>query len=133
MAAVPLFDRLLDTLIKQAEKLIASEGAVSKLIDEAFLKIGEGSELFYALQDSLIALVRMLKAWSKGEYRNISPLSIVAVVAAVLYFVNPFDIIPDFIPVIGQLDDIFVLSYLVKLLNKEIERFMAWEKMQNAQ
>jgi uncharacterized membrane protein YkvA (DUF1232 family) len=40
------------------------------------------------------------------------------------------DLIPDFIPVIGQIDDIFVLGYLVKMLNKEIERFMAWEKEQ---
>jgi uncharacterized membrane protein YkvA (DUF1232 family) len=131
MTANPFFDKLLDGLIKQAEKITSSNGAVSKLIDEAFLKIGEGTEWFYGLQDSVIALVRMLKAWSKGEYKNISPTSIVAVVAAVLYFVNPFDLIPDFIPVIGQIDDILVLSYLVKLLNKEIERFMAWEKENN--
>jgi uncharacterized membrane protein YkvA (DUF1232 family) len=128
MAAVPLFDRLLDGLIKQAEKIIASDSSISKLIDEVFLKIGQGSEIFYSLQDSVIALVRMLKAWSKGEYKNISATSIIAVVAALLYFANPFDIIPDFIPLFGQIDDILVLSYLIKMLNKEIERFMAWEK-----
>ena len=128
MTANPFFDKLLDGLIKQAEKVTSSNGAISKLIDEVFLKIGEGSEWFYGLQDSVIALVRMLKAWSKGEYKNIAPSSIIAVVAALLYFVNPFDIIPDFIPIIGQLDDILVLGYLIKFLNKEIERFMAWEK-----
>jgi uncharacterized membrane protein YkvA (DUF1232 family) len=128
MAAVPLFDRLLDGLIKQAERIIASDSSISKLIDEVFLKIGQGSEIFYSLQDSVIALVRMLKAWSKGEYKNISATSIIAVVAALLYFTNPFDMIPDVIPIVGQIDDILVLSYLIKMLNKEIERFMAWEK-----
>ena len=84
--------------------------------------------MFYKVQDSVIALARMLSSWVKGDYRNISTKSIIAVVAALIYFVNPLDLIPDFIPVIGQVDDIFVLGYLIKMLNKEIERFMAWEK-----
>ena len=87
-----------------------------------------GDISFYKTQDSIIALTRMLKAWLHGDYKNISIQSLIAVVAALLYFVNPFDLIPDFIPIIGQLDDILILSYLVKSLNKEIERFMAWEK-----
>ena len=122
--------KIFDDLYKQAERIISSDTKVSKLLDEVFLKIGESSELFYKVQDSLIALARMLSALVKGDYRNISTKSIIAVVAALIYFVNPLDLIPDFIPVIGQIDDIFVLGYLIKMLNKEIERFMAWEKEQ---
>ena len=122
--------KIFDDLYKQAERIISSDTKVSKLLDEVFLKIGESSELFYKVQDSVIALARMLSAWVKGDYRNISTKSIIAVVAALIYFVNPLDLIPDFIPVIGQIDDIFVLGYLIKMLNKEIERFMAWEKEQ---
>ncbi len=119
---------IFDNLYKQAERIISSDTKVSQLLDKVFLKIGESSELFYKIQDSVIALARMLSTWIKGDYKNISTKSIIAVVAALIYFANPFDLIPDFIPVIGQLDDIFVLGYLVKTLNKEIERFMAWEK-----
>lgn len=122
--------KIFDDLYKQAERIISSDTKVSKLLDEVFLKIGESSELFYKVQDSVIALARMLSSWVKGDYRNISTKSIIAVVAALIYFVNPLDLIPDFIPVIGQIDDIFVLGYLIKMLNKEIERFMAWEKEQ---
>ena len=120
--------KIFDDLYKQAERIISSDTKVSKLLDEVFLKIGESSELFYKVQDSVIALARMLSSWVKGDYRNISTKSIIAVVAALIYFVNPLDLIPDFTPVIGQVDDIFVLGYLIKMLNKEIERFMAWEK-----
>lgn len=122
--------KIFDDLYKQAERIISSDTKVSKLLDEVFLKIGESSELFYKVQDSVIALARMLSSWVKGDYKNISTKSIIAVVAALIYFVNPLDLIPDFIPVIGQIDDIFVLGYLIKMLNKEIERFMAWEKEQ---
>lgn len=120
--------RIFDNLYKKAERTITSGTALSGLLDEVFLKIGEASESFYAVQDTLIAMVRMLRAWIKGDYKNISTKSIITVVAALIYFVNPLDLIPDFIPIIGQLDDIFILGYLIKILNKELERFMAWEK-----
>jgi len=119
--------RIFDNLYKQAERTITSGTSISKLLDEVFLKVGEATESFYKIQDSVIALARMLSAWFKGDYKNISTKSIIAVVAALIYFVNPLDLIPDFIPVIGQIDDIFILGYLVRILNKEIERFMAWE------
>ncbi|QQR98441.1 MAG: DUF1232 domain-containing protein [Sphingobacteriales bacterium] len=119
---------IIDKLIKEAESIIASDGKISQLIDAFFLKLGETSEKFYLLQDNLIALGRMLKAWFDGEYKNISTTSIIAVVAAMVYFVNPLDLIPDFIPIIGQIDDMLILGYLIKILNKEIEKFMAWEQ-----
>lgn len=122
--------KIFDNIYKQAERTITSGTSISKLLDEVFLKIGEATESFYKTQDSIIALTRMLKAWIKGDYKNASKKSIIAVVAALIYFVNPLDFIPDFIPIIGKLDDILVLGYLVKSLNKEIERFMAWEKEQ---
>lgn len=123
--------KIFDNIYKQAERSITSGTSVSKLLDEVFLKIGETTETFYKTQDSIIALARMLKAWIKGDYKNVSTKSMIAVVAALIYFVNPLDFIPDFIPIIGQLDDIFILGYLVKTLNKDIERFMVWEKENN--
>ncbi len=122
--------KIFDNLYKRAERTITSGTALSSLLDDAFLKIGQTTELFYKVQDSVIALTRMLRAWMQGDYKNISTKSIIAVVAALIYFVNPLDLIPDFIPIIGQLDDIFILGYLIKMLNKEIERFMVWEKEQ---
>jgi uncharacterized membrane protein YkvA (DUF1232 family) len=120
--------RIFDKLYRQAERIITSGTAVSDLLDAVFLKVGESSEMFYKIQDSMIALTRMTKAWVKGDYKNISTKSMIAVIAALLYFVNPLDLIPDFIPILGQIDDVLILGYLVKILNKEIERFMAWEK-----
>lgn len=122
--------KIFDTLYRQAERLISSDTLVSKLLDTVFLKVGELTDDWYKLQDSIIALARMVSAWAKGDYKNISTSSIIAVIAALIYFVNPIDLIPDFIPVIGQIDDIIVLGYLIKKWNKEIERFMAWEATQ---
>ncbi len=125
--------KILDNLYRRAERLITSDSRLATLLDDVFLKVGELTEEFYKIHDSVIALARMMRAWLAGDYKNISKRSIIAAVAALIYFVNPLDIIPDFIPIIGQLDDILVLGYLIKYLNKEIERFMAWEEEQSKQ
>jgi uncharacterized membrane protein YkvA (DUF1232 family) len=52
-------------------------------------------------------------------------------IGAIVYFVNPFDAIPDFIPVIGYLDDAAVIGWVMKTLKDEIERFRAWEVEKN--
>ncbi len=44
------------------------------------------------------------------------------------YLLLPFDLIPDFIPVIGQLDDLFVIPVLVLLALKLVPRQVVTEK-----
>ncbi|MCX7594413.1 MAG: YkvA family protein [Fischerella sp.] len=35
------------------------------------------------------------------------------ILGTLLYFVSPFDIAPDFLPIVGQIDDVFVLTLLL--------------------
>lgn len=35
------------------------------------------------------------------------------VLATAAYFIMPFDIAPDFLPIVGELDDVFLLTLLV--------------------
>lgn len=48
------------------------------------------------------------------------------VLATVLYFVSPIDILPDVIPFIGEIDDVFLVTLLVSEVSQlVIERFKA--------
>lgn len=47
--------------------------------------------------------------------------------AGFLYLLNPADIVPDFILFFGFVDDLSVLTYIVKKLDKELEKYDKWK------
>tara|TARA_R110002124_G_scaffold226956_2_gene392181 strand:+ start:412 stop:840 length:429 start_codon:yes stop_codon:yes gene_type:complete len=73
-------------------------------------------------------LTRMVKAYAKGEYREVSLKSMVSIVAVLIYFISPVDVVPDFLPVIGLTDDVALIMWLIKNLADEIGKFNTWEK-----
>ena len=73
---------------------------------------------------------RLSKAYALGQYRNIPWKTLLIIVAAILYFVNPFDLLPDLIPIAGFTDDFGVLLWAYSAVNKEIDKFLAWEQSQ---
>ena len=51
-----------------------------------------------------------------------APLRVkVVLVLLVLYLLNPIDLIPDFIPVLGQLDDILISAAVLRWASKYID------------
>jgi uncharacterized membrane protein YkvA (DUF1232 family) len=75
-------------------------------------------------------LGRLVKAYALGHYREIPWKTLLIVVAAIIYFVNPIDLIPDLIPVAGLTDDFGILVWVYNSLSGEIEKFLAWEQSQ---
>ena len=63
-----------------------------------------------------------------GEYDGVSRQTIVAVTAALLYFVVPLDVIPDFLIGWGFIDDAAVVSYVMTKLAAEMDAFRRWQE-----
>ena len=68
------------------------------------------------------------KVEARSSYRDISWRSLLILVAAVVYFVMPVDLVPDFILGLGLLDDAAILAWTLRTLNQDLERFLAWER-----
>ena len=81
-------------------------------------------------KEKLILMARFAKAYAEGTYRSVSLKTVLMVLTVIIYFVNPMDLIPDLIPVAGLADDITVLLWIYKALGNEVDKFVAWEKMQ---
>ena len=65
----------------------------------------------------------LVQDYVSGRYREV-PWRVIATAAfAVLYFLNPFDLIPDFIPGIGFIDDATLISMAVAALREELRRY----------
>lgn len=124
------FEVYIDQLIKKAESIANNNKLAGKIIDKAFVKIGEASGRFVDMQHQSMAILRLLKAWYAREYTQVSAKSVVSLLASAIYIVNPIDIFPDIIPIIGRIDDKLVLGFFIKKLNDEIQKFMAWEELQ---
>jgi len=86
----------------RAAKLLKKPQKLVKLADEGFLKAKKSRPAQLAtMLDSLQTLLRLLKAYGNGGYRQLSWSSMVLIVAAIIYFVMPFDLIPDFLLAFG--------------------------------
>ncbi len=75
----------------------------------------------------LQAMLRLIRAYFRGEYRNVSQNALLSIIAAICYFVDPFDLIPDEIPFLGFLDDATVISFAVARTRQTLDDFMTWE------
>lgn len=72
-------------------------------------------------------LNRMVRAYLNGDYQKIPWKSLLLITSGIVYFVSPLDLIPDFIPVFGFLDDITVLLWIFNAVKGDIEDFEEWE------
>jgi uncharacterized membrane protein YkvA (DUF1232 family) len=72
----------------------------------------------------MISLVR--DYWS-NTYREGPWWTIAAVVAALLYVLSPVDLIPDFIPFFGLLDDAAVVSVCLLLVEQDLNKYKLWK------
>ena len=99
----------------------------------AVTRKGERGAYFARLGDELRLLQGLCAAWWRGEYRAISREALLAVVAALVYFLVPLDMVPDWLPGVGLLDDLAVLAWVGRTWAQELQAFRDWRATQTAQ
>jgi len=77
--------------------------------------------------DDFKLLMALVKDYWHGKYRRIPFWTIAAITAALLYVLNPFDLIPDFIPGLGQIDDAAVVAACLLLVRQDLQKYKRWK------
>src|SRR4051812_43351243 len=111
-----------------AEEYSRDPKRLRKLVEDAVGKISiipRGP--FAETWPYLMAMIRVIRDYTRAEYRDISEPNLVTIIAALIYFVSPFDVIPDWVPILGHIDDAFVVSLALKTVRGDLDTFMAWE------
>ena len=102
---------------KDLEKVMAD----ADVAEEKGGKLGDQIENFKVLWS-------LLKDYYNGTYRNVPWKFIAAIGFAVAYLISPIGVIPDFIPLVGFVDDAAVFGLVVKSFMYEIEEYKTWKK-----
>src|SRR5438105_9742871 len=61
------------------------------------------------------AMLRLIRSYYRREYRNVPVQSLVTIVGAIIYILNPFVLIPDCIAGLGLVDDTVIYSFRIRL------------------
>lgn len=124
-----LRDEQVEKQLKHKAKNV-SEADVHKVLEKEETierKFGENSPLTKFLKD-LELLFAIIKDYVGGEYREVPWFTIAAIVAALLYVLSPIDLIPDFIPGVGYVDDAMVMAVCLKMVQLDLRKYEEWRK-----
>jgi uncharacterized membrane protein YkvA (DUF1232 family) len=111
---------------RKAAEYVASEKKATELLARVRAKAKRNYQALLGAWESLHILLRMVRDHTTG--RCSAPLgTILAAITAMIYLVEPFDLIPDPVPVFGRLDDLRVITFVVRSNRSEISKFREWE------
>lgn len=104
---------------EDAEKIFDKEESLF----EKFLNISHLKEYFEDFKD----LFSLLKDYYNGSYKEVPWLVIASIGGSLLYVLSPINLIPDFIPIVGYLDDAAVFFACLKFVREDLEKYRSWK------
>ncbi len=73
---------------------------------------------------------RMMRAYAKREYREVPWATMAAIGAALVYFVMPFDFVPDILAGFGLVDDLALVAFVMQKVAEDLTDFSEWDMAQ---
>ena len=112
---------------KKAEALLKDDVRMESFLEKIEKKIKWIPFLAQEFKN-IPTMVSMVRSYLRGNYTKIPKRTILAIVSALIYFLSPIDVVRDWIPLLGQLDDAIVIASCWNLVNKDVEDYRQWKK-----
>ncbi len=111
---------------KKAEQLMDKPDRLEEFLKKLEKKLATVPAVGGVLADMPV-LISLVRAYLKKEYRKIPLGSIISIICALLYFFSPVDLLPDFLPVIGYLDDVAVVAFVINMIHDDLNDYREWK------
>ena len=93
-----------------------------------------GAPVIGSLVEDLITMAQLLTDCTKGVYEKLPRGTVFGILAALFYAFSPIDLIMDFIPLAGFLDDAAVISLILELgLARDLMQYRDWKKQRRSE
>lgn len=119
-----LFGKQVDMIVRQEQKVVE----LLKNVGQKLVTLAHNPKV-QKLTAPIQIFIRMIKAHFRGDHKmEITTLGLI--VLALVYFISPIDLIPDFLGFFGFADDLSVVLAVYAKVRDEVERFLEWERTQ---
>lgn len=78
-------------------------------------------------------VIEFVDDFRSGRYREMPWWAMAVAASAMLYTINPADVVPNFLPLVGTMDDLVVVAVAVRLLQNELKRYCEFKGYDVAQ
>jgi uncharacterized membrane protein YkvA (DUF1232 family) len=113
--------------LKEALVYLKNPKKLSQLLTAVVVYARKNKNAVKIFLKDILLLWEMLNAWFKGEYKDIPKKTIVLIITALLYFISPIDLIPDWLPG-GFIDDAALITWVLQSMSSDIQKFNVWKK-----
>lgn len=114
----------------RATEILNDKSKANKTIKDALGKAITYKGALDGVWVKMVLLFGVAKDYVNGDYTEIPKRSIVAILGGLIYFLSPIDVIPDFVPFLGFIDDIFILNLVYKQVIKDLDKYKEWKDSQ---
>ncbi len=120
----------IDKFSEKAKQIIDNPEKVSTVLEKAIALCDDlGQVRFIGKYFKDISLIcSMINDYICKRYTRVPMATVITLLAAVLYFISPIDIIPDFIPLIGHMDDMLVFAFVQDATKVDLKKYEKWKK-----
>jgi len=116
--------------VAAARRIVTAGGPADRVLKAADHQLERTPLALRRILGEVATAVRMVRETLAGRYRQLPTRALVAVLAALIYFANPLDAIPDAILGVGLLDDAAVLGWVLSRVRRDLQAFRDWELRQ---
>ena len=127
-------NRILDSkyfkeALQKGEDIIQNDQlGLLNLIKRALQKVTETAAnsnltVVKLLNHYIVLFSQMIKAYVQGTYRKLPAIALAKIAAVLIYFISPFDFIPDVLPIIVFTDDLALVLWVGKSIKNELDEF----------